>query len=53
VIGDLFAAIAGRGSFQGMVVTEFEPELDRDGTSAMAIARVLCRALEARLSREP
>lgn len=50
VIGRLFAALATKGSLQGMVVTEFEPELDPNGTSAMALARLICRALEARLA---
>ena len=48
-LGGLFAALATRGSLEGMVVTEFEPELDPNRTSAMALVRVLCRALEGRL----
>jgi len=48
-LGELFAALAARGSLEGMVVTEFEPELDPNGTSAMTLVRVLCRALESRL----
>ena len=49
VLGELFAALAARGSLQGMVVTEFEPELDPEGTSALTLARLICRVLEARL----
>ncbi len=48
-LGGLFAALAARGSLEGVVVTEFEPELDPNGTSAMTLVRVLCRALEGRL----
>ena len=51
VLGDLFAAVAARGSLEGIVVTEFEPELDPEGTSAVALTRILCRALEGRLGR--
>ena len=53
VIGELFAALAARGSLEGLVVTEYEPELDPHGTSAMVLARLVCRALEARLVQEP
>lgn len=53
VVGELFAALATRGSLEGIVVTEYEPELDPHGTSAMAIVRVLCRALAARLGGQP
>lgn len=49
VVGELFAALAARGSLEGVVVTEFEPELDPTGTSAMALVRVLSRVLEGRL----
>ncbi len=49
VLGDLFVALAARGSLEGMVVTEFEPERDPDGTSATALARLVCRVLQARL----
>jgi agmatinase len=49
VVGDLFAALAARGSLVGLVVTEFEPTLDPDGRSALALARVLSRALDGRL----
>lgn len=49
VVGDLLAALTERGSLQGLVVTEFEPELDHEGTSALAIARILCRAVHERL----
>ncbi len=48
VVGELFAALAARGSLQGLVVTEFEPALDPDGTSALALVRVLCRAIDGR-----
>lgn len=50
VLSELFTALAARGRLEGMVVTEFEPELDPHGTSAMAVTRVICRVLEARLS---
>jgi agmatinase len=49
-IGSLISAFAARGSMQGLVVTEFEPELDPSGTSAAALARLVCRALDGRLS---
>jgi agmatinase len=49
LVGGLFAALAGRGSLEGLVVTEFEPALDPHGTSAVALVRVLCRALDGRL----
>ena len=49
LLGDLFAALAARGSLEGLVVTEFEPELDPKGTSALALARLICRVLQARL----
>ena len=48
-IGEMIARLAARGSLEGLVVTEFEPELDADGTSALSLARVICRSLEARL----
>jgi agmatinase len=48
-IGELIAALAARGAIDGLVVTEFEPDLDSSGTSALVLARVVCRALEARL----
>jgi agmatinase len=50
-IGNLITALAARGSIEGMVVTEFEPDLDVDGKSALALARLVCRALDARLAR--
>ena len=49
VMGNLFAALAARGSLEGLVVTEFEPALDPGGTSALTLVRVLCRALDGRL----
>ena len=53
VLGQLFVTLAARGSLEGMVVTEFEPELDPAGTSATAVVRLLCRALQARLGHQP
>jgi agmatinase len=50
VVGDLFAALARRGSLEGLVVTEFDPGLDPTGASAMVITRIICRVLDARLS---
>ena len=52
VLGQLFVALAARGSLEGMVVTEFEPELDPSGTSATAVVRLLCRVLQARLGHQ-
>ena len=49
IVGELFAALAARGTLEGLVVTEFEPALDPEGTSALTLVRVLCRALEGRL----
>lgn len=48
-LGDLFEALAARGSLEGLVVTEFEPELDDDGTGALSLARLICRLLQAGL----
>ena len=50
VIGRLIDALAARGAFGGIVVTEYEPALDPSGTSALALARLLCRALDGRFS---
>lgn len=44
--GDLFAALAARGRLRGLVVAELEPALDAHGTSAMTVARLVCRALD-------
>ena len=49
-IAELVAALASRGSACGLVVTEFEPELDPSGTSALALARLVCRALDVSLT---
>lgn len=49
-ISDLFAALTRRGSLGGLVVTEFDPELDPTGASAMVVTRIICRVLDARLS---
>ncbi|MGD8683066.1 MAG: arginase family protein [Chloroflexota bacterium] len=49
VIGELFGVLAARGSFEGLVVTEFEATLDPHGASALIVAGLVCRALEARL----
>jgi len=53
IIGDLFAALASRGSLEGLVVTEFEPALDPEGKAAMTLVRVISRVLEGRLGPEP
>lgn len=53
LVSELIAALTQRGSFEGLAVTEFEPELDPAGTSAMALTRLICRALEGRLRRQP
>ena len=45
-IGDLLKALAARGTLCGMVVTEFEPDLDAEGTSALTLARLVCRAID-------
>ena len=50
VVGDLMAALATRGSLEGLVVTEFEPELDPSGACALVLARLVCRALGSRLT---
>ncbi len=50
VVGDLIAALAERGTFDGLVVTEFEPDLDASGRVALSIARLICRALDGRLA---
>ena len=49
VVSELLTELAARGSLEGIVVTEFEPTLDPNGTSAIAVVRVLCRALDRRL----
>jgi agmatinase len=48
-IGDLIAGLAARGSLRGMVVTEFEPDLDDEGTSALTLVRLISRLLDASL----
>lgn len=48
-ISELVARLAARGSLAGLVVTELEPELDESGRSALAVVRVVCRALDAGL----
>jgi agmatinase len=50
LIGSLISAFAARGSLEGLVVTEFESELDPGGTCATALARLVCRAMDGRLS---
>jgi agmatinase len=49
-IGELIGALSARGSLQGLVVTEFEPDLDPSGRSALTLARLVCRALEGRFT---
>lgn len=48
-VADMLAALASRGSLEGLALTEYEPELDPLGTSAMTLVRVVCRALQAKL----
>jgi agmatinase len=50
-LGDLIGSLALRGALEGLVMTEFEPDLDPEGTSALSLARLIGRALEARLGR--
>lgn len=50
VIGELFAALAARGSLEGLVVSEFDPELDPTGASAVVLTRIICRVLDSRLA---
>jgi agmatinase len=45
----LCADLVGRGSFRGLVVTELEPSLDVNGISALTVARLICRVLDAAL----
>jgi agmatinase len=49
VIGRLVAALGARGLFEGLVVTEFDPELDFHDLSASELARLTCRMLDVRL----
>jgi agmatinase len=49
VIEELVAACGARGVLEGLVITEFEPELDPHGLSASELARVVCRVLDVRL----
>jgi len=48
-IAELVGAMTERARLTGLVLTEFEPELDPHGTDALALARLICRALEGRL----
>jgi arginase family enzyme len=45
-IAELLAAMTERARLTGLVVTEFEPALDPRGTDALALARLVCGALE-------
>jgi agmatinase len=49
VVGELIGALAMCGTLEGMVMTEFEPDLDSDGKSALALTRLVCRVLDGRL----
>ena len=48
-IGELISLLATRGDLRGLVVTEFEPELDPSGMGALSLVRLVCRAIDARL----
>jgi agmatinase len=48
-VGDLFTELGKRGSLRGLVITEFEPDLDSDGTSALILVRLISRLLDASL----
>jgi agmatinase len=50
VIATMCAAMIGRGSFRGLVITELEPSLDVNGISALTVARLVCRVLDAALA---
>jgi len=50
VIGELVSALGARGAFEGLVLTEFDPELDVHGLSASELARLVCRMLDVRLA---
>ena len=45
----LFTRLIRRGRFAGLVVTELEPSLDVNGISSLAVARLICRVLDAAL----
>ncbi len=45
-IAELLGAMAERAALTGLVLTEFEPALDPRGTDALALARLVCDALE-------
>lgn len=47
-LGEVIGALVARGRLAGLVITEFEPELDPSDTSALALARLACRALDGR-----
>lgn len=49
VIGELVTALGARGVFEGLVLTEFDPELDFHDLSASELARLVCRMLDVRL----
>ncbi len=49
-VADLIGAIAARGRLAGLVLTEFEPQLDPSGGAALSLARLVCRAIDGRLA---
>ncbi|MFV2063335.1 MAG: arginase family protein [Chloroflexota bacterium] len=51
-VSDLSASLAERGSFRGLVVTEFEPELDPTGASALILVRLIGRLLDTGLAKQ-
>lgn len=52
VVVELLAATARRASCRGLVVTEFEPDLDAHGISARVVTKLICRTLDEAL-QEP
>jgi agmatinase len=48
-VADLFTELGQLGSLRGLVITEFEPDLDASGTSALILVRLISRLLDAAL----
>jgi agmatinase len=46
VIARLISELVARGRFEGMVLTEYEPQLDPAGTAARELVRIICRTLD-------
>ena len=50
-VSDLFVRLGRRGSWRGLVVTEYEPDLDPTGGSALILVRLITRLLDVGLGK--